>query len=85
MAGPEEAAARQARGSQLDFIELGCIGESVCGAFPELAWNFDAVPALPGDAINLLMPKLAADRGDGVAEGAVRLRLRTQLDPPPED
>ena len=58
---------------ELDFIELRGIGERVCGAFPELAWNFDNIPAGPGHATNLLLPDLAANRGDGIAEGAVRL------------
>jgi hypothetical protein len=60
-------------GTELDFIELRGIGERVCGAFPELAWNFDNIPMDPGHATNLLLPDLAANRGDGIAEGAVRL------------
>ena len=61
--------------TKLDFIELRGIGEHVCGAFPELAWNFDNIPAGPGHATNLLLPDLAANRGDGIAEGAVRLGI----------
>ena len=61
--------------TDLDFIELRGIGERVCGAFPELAWNFDNIPAGPGHARNLLLPDLAANRGDGIAEGAVRLGI----------
>src|ERR1700730_6307042 len=49
------------------------IGEYVCGAIPELAWNLDNIPVLPGQARNLVLPDLPADCGDGVAKVAVRL------------
>jgi hypothetical protein len=36
-----------------------------------LAWDFDNIPALRRYATNLMLPDLAPQRGDGVAEGAV--------------
>lgn len=59
--------------ARVDFIDLRGIGECVCGAVPQLAWDFNAVSVAPGHESNLMMLDLAAHGGDGIAEGAVRL------------
>ncbi len=61
--------------TELDFIKSRGIGECVCGAIPELAGNFGHVAVAPGHERNLVMPDLAAYGSNGIAEGAVPLRV----------
>ena len=50
------------------LADLGGVCERILRAVPDMAGNFDAVSARPGNERNLMSPYFTADRSDRIAE-----------------